>query len=182
MKSKVWYHFGNPFKVKFSKHFCQICNNQLIQKKHERIVNSNSPEAKYYDFSLSDTNIIGDCKFIHKVFYCSICDEEIEFITQLSAEDNQKWIKKTKNTLLNILSLDKIKIAWIDINNSIVNPTNKLENIQKIVYLISINDYKKIEITCSVVNRKNYWERPYYLTKNKNFFKEIKQLNQQILE
>ena len=176
MKNRVWYHFGNIFKVRFRKHFCHVCQNQLIQRKHEKVVNSRSTEAKYYDFSLIDTNIIGDCIFIHKVFYCSMCNEEIEFITQLSIEDNEKWIKSIKDKLLSFLPLDSIHFVWIDLNDGVVGPTNDLEKIRKIVCLISLNNQEKIEIICSLIDRKKHWERPYYLIKNKNVFKEINDL------
>jgi hypothetical protein len=181
LKNKVWYHFGNIFKVRFRKHFCGVCQNQLIRRKHEKVVNYKSTEAKYYDFSLLDTNIIGDCTFIHKVFYCSMCNEEIEFITQLSIEDNEKWIKRIKDKLLSFLPLDSIHFVWVDLNDGIVEPTNDLEKIKKIVCLISLNNQKKIEIICSLVDRKKYWERPYYFIKNKTIFKEINDIKQRLL-
>lgn len=178
MKNRVWYHYGNIFKVRFRKHFCHICQNQLIQRKHEKVVNSKSSEAKYYDFSLLDTNIIGNCTFIHKVFYCSTCNEEIEVITQLSIEDNEKWMKKIHDQLIDFLPLDRIHLVWIDTNNNIVEPTSNLYKIKKIVYLISLNNEERIEIICSSVDRKKYWERPYYLIKNNTVFKEINDLKQ----
>lgn len=181
MKNKVWYHFGNIFKVRFRKHFCHVCQKQLIQIKHEKIVNSKSSEAGYYDFSLLDTNITGDCKFVHKVFYCSICNEEIELITQLSIEDNEKWMRKISNKLLDFLPLDKVLFTWIDVNDNVMEQTNNSDKVGKTVYLISLNNKEKIEIICSFVDRKIYWERPYYFKKNKNVFKEINDLKQRIL-
>ena len=65
------------FYTMFRKHYCPVCGTKLSHKKVSKIVNSNSPEAKNYDFSLGDSFMTGDVKFIGKVFYCPSCGKEI---------------------------------------------------------------------------------------------------------
>ena len=38
--------------------------------------------------------MIGSCEFIHKVFFCPKCSQNIEFITQINQEDIEIIIKK----------------------------------------------------------------------------------------
>lgn len=38
--------------------------------------------------------MVGPCEFIHKVFYCSKCSQNIEFITQINQEDIEIIIQK----------------------------------------------------------------------------------------
>ena len=87
--NKQYYSFGNPFKVKFREHFCYKCGTKLFIIKHSKVVNRKSEDAKYYDFSIGVDGgvMVGTCEFIHKVFYCSKCSEEIEFVTQINQED-----------------------------------------------------------------------------------------------
>lgn len=95
--NKHYYSFGNPFKVKFRKHYCYNCGTNLSIIKHNKIVSPKSEEAKYYDFSNGvDGVMVGSCEFIHKVFYCSTCLKQIEFVTQLSFEDLNNFIRKLK--------------------------------------------------------------------------------------
>ena len=84
--NKQYYSFGNPFKVKFREHFCYKCGTKLFIIKHSKVVNRKSEDAKYYDFSIGVDGgvMVGTCEFIHKVFYCSKCSEEIEFVTQIN--------------------------------------------------------------------------------------------------
>ncbi len=55
------------------KHYCFNCDNILIKKKHEVIVNSQSEEAKNYDFFSVDTYMHGNVKFRTFYFQCSKC-------------------------------------------------------------------------------------------------------------
>ncbi len=63
---------SNPFFF-LKKHYCQKCNAKLNVVKDSKIVNSNSPEAQNYDFSLGDTYLVGDVKFVFKVLECPDC-------------------------------------------------------------------------------------------------------------
>lgn len=98
--NKRYYSFGNPFKVKFRNHYCFKCNNKLSIIKHYKIVHQKSEEAKYYDFSIGADggNMVGPCEFVHNVFYCQTCSKQIEFVTQLSFEDIDIFIKKLKKS------------------------------------------------------------------------------------
>ena len=44
-----------------------------------KIVNSNSPEAKDYDFSVGDTFFVGDIEFRTRYFHCANCQLDISF-------------------------------------------------------------------------------------------------------
>ena len=55
------------------KHYCPDCGAKMNVTKASKIVNSNSPEAKNYDFSSGDTFLVGDVEFIFKVFECPDC-------------------------------------------------------------------------------------------------------------
>ena len=170
MKSVVWYQFGNPIKIAFRKHFCVFCGPPLKKSKHSKIVNSKSAEAQYYDFTLGETSIRGDCKFIHKIFYCPKCEKEIEPITQISYEDNEKWTKKAYNKLLQHFKPEQISKVWVDNNNNALSSMPDIENLQSILFVVTIGG-KKFKIPCSITGRKKYWERPIYIKKDKCFYK-----------
>jgi len=66
------------------KHLCFNCNTALVRKKKEVIVNSESEEAKDYDFSCVDTYLHGNIKFITFYFECPKCGATYE-ISELKA-------------------------------------------------------------------------------------------------
>lgn len=72
------------------KHYCPVCGTKLSRKKVSKIVNSNSPEAKNYDFTLGNSFMTGDVEFIWKVLYCPSCGKEI------SASEMRKYEKAGK--------------------------------------------------------------------------------------
>ena len=67
--NKVYYNFGNPFKLKFREHYCYKCDANLLIHMHHKIVSQKSDESKYYDFSIpcDGGNMVGSCEFVHKV-------------------------------------------------------------------------------------------------------------------
>ena len=65
--------WSRPFWVRFKKHYCPSCMNLLTTTKVSKIVNSNSKEAKDYDFSSGDTYMIGNIKYIWTEFLCTAC-------------------------------------------------------------------------------------------------------------
>lgn len=74
---------GNKFYLNSSfyyvfikKHFCPCCGNRLSTKNDSVIINSESNEAKKYDFSVGDTYMIGNIKFTTKKFVCKNCNFE----------------------------------------------------------------------------------------------------------
>ncbi len=59
----------------FKKHYCPKCGNKLLKEKVSKIVNSNSPEAKEYDFEVADIPVKGDMNFTHVELYCNQCNK-----------------------------------------------------------------------------------------------------------
>ena len=57
------------------KHYCPCCHERLEKTKTETVVNSQSEEAKNYDFSNGDGFLSGNIKFIRTVFRCNKCDK-----------------------------------------------------------------------------------------------------------
>ena len=63
-----------PFFVNFKKHYCPVCSGELTKVKVSRVVNSDSEEAKDFDFSSSGEGyMIGNVKFIWIEFTCAKC-------------------------------------------------------------------------------------------------------------
>ena len=68
-----------------SPHFCPKCKTQMQPITVKKIVNSNSSEAKRYDFSLNyDTHFVGNIEFSWNELKCPCCD------CQLSIDEMQK--------------------------------------------------------------------------------------------
>ena len=55
------------------KHYCPYCNERLEKIKTETVVNSDSEEAKNYDFSSGEGFYTGNVKFIKTEFRCNKC-------------------------------------------------------------------------------------------------------------
>ena len=72
MISGVKHINSHPFFF-MKKHYCPKCNDKLSVIKVSKIVNSNSADAKNYDFSLGGTYLSGDVKFVYKMLECPIC-------------------------------------------------------------------------------------------------------------
>lgn len=64
------------FYTVFKKHYCPVCGTKLTRIKTSKRVNSTSPEAKNYDFTLGDSFMVGDVEFIWKEFYCPTCKKK----------------------------------------------------------------------------------------------------------
>ncbi len=86
---RIW---SRPFFVKFKKHYCPACGEELKKQKVSKIVNSKSDEAKNYDFSSFDSYMIGNVKFIWKEFVCLMCN------TSYSVDEIYQAEKAKKNT------------------------------------------------------------------------------------
>ena len=78
----------------FKKHYCPKCKTKLTRIKTSKIVNSKSPEAKNFDFSLGDGFMVGDVEFIWKEFYCPICGKRITIDEMKRIEKQQKKLQK----------------------------------------------------------------------------------------
>jgi len=88
---KYLYH-ANPVYIHFKKHYCPQCNKRVSIKYSSIIINSDSPEAKNYDFCVGDTFLTGDVEFKLQFFYCDSCQ------LQISCEDMKKSEKRRKGT------------------------------------------------------------------------------------
>ena len=47
----------------------------MLRKKVSAVINSESPEAKDYDFEVADITVKGDVKFTHVELYCNQCNK-----------------------------------------------------------------------------------------------------------
>ena len=63
--------------ARIGKHYCPYCNDLLQIRIKNRIVNSESEDAKHFNFSAYEGSMIGNVKFSWDVFYCGNCNIEI---------------------------------------------------------------------------------------------------------
>ena len=63
--------------ARVGQHYCPYCHGGLQVKKKIQIVNSETEEAKNFDFSTSEGRLRGNIKFHWDVFYCGKCDIEL---------------------------------------------------------------------------------------------------------
>lgn len=78
------------------KHTCPNCSHILERRKREIIVNSESEEAKNYDFSCVDSYLHGNIKFVTFYFYCPKCEATYE-IRELKKLEKMCKKQKLKN-------------------------------------------------------------------------------------
>ncbi len=119
--------------------------------------------------------MVGPCEFVHKVFYCSTCLKQIEFVTQLSFEEIDIFIKKLKHKFLKKEIDLKIKKSY-ELKTGMC--LDKVEQIEDIHYLCitGYEDRKKLFMYKIPMLRKNIWERPYYFKiKAKKLIKSIEE-------
>jgi len=84
---------ASPFYLHWKKHFCPECGRKLDLKYISRIVNSNSPEAKDYDFSVGDTFLVGDVDFRTRYFHCTNCQFDISIREMKKYENSRRRSK-----------------------------------------------------------------------------------------
>ena len=161
--NKQYYSFGNPFKVKFREHNCYKCGAKLFIVNHHKVVSQKSEEAKYYDFSVGvDGGImVGPCEFIHKVFYCPKCSENIEFVTQLNQEDIDILIDKVKTYYKDKGRKISITKTFDHQENAMKDTSLKIEQIQNLCLIIEENGKESLIYQIPIRRKKN-WERPCY--------------------
>ena len=70
---------ANPLYVHWKKHYCPQCKKRLVVEFESIIINSRSPDAKNYDFTVSDTRLEGDVEFRKSFFKCPVCGIQISF-------------------------------------------------------------------------------------------------------
>lgn len=165
--NKYWYNYGNIFKVKFRDHFCYKCGEKLTIVKHRKVVDQKSEEAKYYDFDAGGDGaiMVGPCEFIHKVFHCQKCSQNIEFVTQTNQEDIDAVIKSVQKYFYGKGRKINIKKCFENIDNEIVKECT-IEAMSNLCLLIE-EDGKDTLIYKIPIARKKYWERPHYFKVSK---------------
>jgi hypothetical protein len=90
MKKAVKYIYdANPVYVHFKKHLCPKCKKKVTLRYNSKVVNSKSPEAKNYDYSLGDTFLVGDVEFRTMYFYCEHCHLDIS-IKEMKIHEKRK--------------------------------------------------------------------------------------------
>jgi len=88
----------------FKKHPCPECGERLARSQTSKVVNSASPEARYYDFSMGDGFMVGDVRFVWTVFRCPACEktytvEELKSIERgYAVIDDQRIVAVTPGT------------------------------------------------------------------------------------
>lgn len=174
--NKQYYSFGNVFKVKYRKHVCYRCGTELSIIKHYKIVSSKSAEAKYYDFSIGMDGgyMIGSCEFIHNVFYCPNCLEEIEYVTQINQEDIDLLIKNVEKYYSKKGRSILIRKSFENLDNVI---TDTVPPIEQVCYCcLTIEEMGKNTLVYKIpIRRKKQWERPcYFKVKKKDIVNFVK--------
>lgn len=92
MKGKIIRYNCSVFFLN-KKHLCPKCAHILTKTKRSVVVNSDSEEAKNYDFFVFDTYFVGDVEFVTYFFKCASCGESYEI------NDLKKIIKNRKKTI-----------------------------------------------------------------------------------
>lgn len=161
--NKHWYSYGNTFKARFKNHNCYKCGTKLEIVLHSKIVDQKSTEAKYYDFDagMDGGIMVGPCEFIHKVFYCPKCCENIEFITQINQEDIDKLIKKVKKRCLNNGRKITVSKHFETKDGLISKEMPKFEHIKNLCLVFEESEKETLNFKVPP-SQKKHWERPYY--------------------
>jgi len=85
---RIW---SRPLFMKFGKHYCPVCGEELKKQKVSKITNSRSEEAKNYDFSFAgDGYMSGNVKFIWTEFACLKCNKNYSVNDVYKAEKVKK--------------------------------------------------------------------------------------------
>jgi len=87
-----WSRSGS-ISTRIGKHYCPHCQRLLIVKTKNQVVNSESEEAKYFNFHTSDSHMMGNVKFVWDVYYCEKCNLEISIKDIRANERMQKKLK-----------------------------------------------------------------------------------------
>lgn len=71
------FQIEHSYSARIGKHYCPYCHSLLQVKQKKQIVNSESEEAKNFDFSSGGEALIGNIEFKWDIFYCEHCNKEI---------------------------------------------------------------------------------------------------------
>lgn len=92
--------YKRPVFMKWGNHCCPICGEELKKIKVSKIVNSESEEAKDWDFSSGDVYMYGDVKFIWTEFSCEKCDKIFSVDDVYRAEKDLKGLNAVQQRKL----------------------------------------------------------------------------------
>ena len=70
-------------------HYCPTCNGLLAVVQKKQIVNSESEEAKNFDFHFQEGRMFGNIEFTFDVFFCENCDKELS-ISEVRTFEREK--------------------------------------------------------------------------------------------
>lgn len=93
------YRVPYPFFAYFKKHYCTKCSSQLSVRFKSRIVNSESPEAIHYDFTVADGYVRGNVDFRTTILQCYNCGAEYKIDEMRKIEKRNKKIRKEAKRL-----------------------------------------------------------------------------------
>lgn len=85
---------GDFMYMRLQKHNCPDCGQPTFVKKVKRRVHSSSRRAKNYDFTVGDTTLSGNVKFIWYEFKCKGCGNQYTEAEMKAFEEEQKREEK----------------------------------------------------------------------------------------
>jgi len=91
------YSSSGSISMRVGKHYCPMCHGLLQVIRKSRIVNSESEEAKDFNFSGVDGGyMIGNVKFTWDVCFCEQCNHEISTGDMYRYEREQRKLKRNE--------------------------------------------------------------------------------------
>lgn len=132
----------------FRKHHCFQCGNVLARKRREKVVHSESPEAKDYDFTLGDSGMYGYVKFITCFFECPHCKTVYEIVE----------LKKAEKTARRAAREAKGKTGFYKLSDYIVSVLESIRNgFSKYKGQLAVKKKKLMEKECMVKSKKRIY-------------------------
>lgn len=132
----------------FRKHHCFQCGNVLARKRREKVVHSESPEAKDYDFTLGDSGMYGYVKFITCFFECPHCKTVYEIVE----------LKKAEKTARRAAREAKGKTGFYKLSDYIVSVLESIRNgFLKHKGQLAVKKKKPMEKDCTVVKKERIY-------------------------
>lgn len=111
--------------------------------------------------------MIGDCEFIHKVFCCPQCLDDIEFVTQTCLEDIDINIKKAEKFFSKNGREMTVKKSYETGDGKAVENIDAVKDI-KFLCLTVFENNSAVVVLRYPIERKECWERPYYFDVPRN--------------
>lgn len=160
---QVYCSYGNPFEIKWKKHYCYRCGGKLSIIKDSRVIYPKTEEAKYYSLGgMDDSALVRPCEFVFDVYFCPACLNLIEIDTQLSLEDCDAVAGKLgKYCFKKGIKVTKIKEYFETRDGRTVEKAENVENISSF-RLRAFNEDEGILDYKAPIRREKRESRPYY--------------------